>query len=155
MRRADREVTDINDIRQILDEGEVLHIALNNGVYPYILPVNYGYELSGGRLTLFFHGASEGAKHAVIAADNHVSVEIDCGHALVPPTGGVSCTTGYSYASLIGQGTIRKAGDSEKVKYLDVLLLHYGVTPSGYAPAHLANTLVYVIDVESYTAKRR
>ena len=49
MRRADREVTDINDIRQILDEGEVLHIALNNGVYPYILPVNYGYELSGGR----------------------------------------------------------------------------------------------------------
>lgn len=53
MRRADREVTDINDIRQILDEGEVLHIALNNGVYPYILPVNYGYELSGGRLTLF------------------------------------------------------------------------------------------------------
>lgn len=50
MRRKEREVTDKEEIRQILEKGQVIRIAMNNGEYPYILPVNYGYEMENGRL---------------------------------------------------------------------------------------------------------
>lgn len=53
MRRKEREVTDKEEIRQILEKGQVIRIAMNNGEYPYILPVNYGYEMENGRITLF------------------------------------------------------------------------------------------------------
>ena len=53
MRRKEREVTDKEEIRQILENGQVIRIAMNNGEYPYILPVNYGYEMENERITLF------------------------------------------------------------------------------------------------------
>ena len=53
MRRKDREITDIQTIKKILDGGSVMHIALNNGTYPYILPVNYGYKFDGDKLNCF------------------------------------------------------------------------------------------------------
>ena len=40
MRRKDREVTDMYEIKNILAKSEVMRIALNNGIYPYVIPVN-------------------------------------------------------------------------------------------------------------------
>lgn len=54
MRRKEREVTDINEIKDILAKAEVLRISLNNGMYPYILPVNYGFIMDETHLMLFF-----------------------------------------------------------------------------------------------------
>lgn len=45
MRRVDREVKAMDEIIFILKKAEVLHIAMNNGKYPYILPVNFGFEM--------------------------------------------------------------------------------------------------------------
>ena len=47
MRRKDREITEFAEIKNIFDKAKVLRIALNNGEYPYILPVNFGYETDG------------------------------------------------------------------------------------------------------------
>lgn len=66
MRRRDREVTDVNDIQSIIDKCDVVRIAINDDTYPYIIPVNFGYELNGDKLTLFFHSSTEGYKHKVI-----------------------------------------------------------------------------------------
>ena len=78
MRRKDREITDIQAIKKILDGSSVMHIALNNGTYPYILPVNYGYKLNGDKLELFFHSSKEGGKHLIIENDCHAAFEIEC-----------------------------------------------------------------------------
>ena len=40
MRRKEREVTDVAEIKEILEKAEVLRIALNNGAYPYVLHKN-------------------------------------------------------------------------------------------------------------------
>ena len=97
MRRKEREVTDLNEIKDILTRAEVLRVALNNGDYPYLFPVNYGFVMDGAQLVLFFHGAKEGAKHAIIARDNKVTFEVDCGHALMQPLGEESCTSSFAY----------------------------------------------------------
>lgn len=154
MRRKEREVTDRDDIRAILAKARVLRIALNNGPYPYLIPVNYGFALDGARLTLVFHSANEGAKHAIIAKDNRATFEIDCAHALLRPHGDAPCTASFAYESLIGNGTIEQATDTEKEPLLALFLEHYGLPATPLNPTHLANTTVYKLNVTAYTAKR-
>ncbi|HIV85988.1 MAG TPA: pyridoxamine 5'-phosphate oxidase family protein [Candidatus Monoglobus merdigallinarum] len=155
MRRKDREVTDINEIKDILSKAEVLRLALNNGEYPYILPVNFGFKADGEKITLFFHGSNKGTKHDIIKNDAHAAFEVDCGHMLIKPSGDISCTASYTYESVIGHGVVKKASDEEKGPLLSALLHHYGLPASNLSPEHLKNTTVYKIEVKSCTAKRR
>ncbi len=155
MRRKEREVTDLSEIKEILKKADVLRIALNDGVYPYIVPVNFGFETEEDKLMLFFHGAKEGKKHEVIKKDNHVTFEIDCGHMLIEPAGEEACTASFAYESIIGHGIVEKADDSEKENLLINILEKYGIKAKKFNPMHLANTLVYKINVSDYTAKHR
>lgn len=155
MRRKDREITDTQEIKAILSRAEVLRIALNNGDYPYILPVNFGFEMDGEKLTLFFHGAKEGMKHEIIKNDNRISFETDCSHKLIPPTGEEACTASFAYESVIGHGRVEMADEAEKERLLLVLLDHYGIHTNTFAPMQLKNTVVYKITAVGYTAKRR
>lgn len=155
MRRKEREVSDVTAIKAILERAEVLRIALNNGMYPYVLPVNFGFTMEKEQLTLFFHGSREGTKHEIIAKDNHVTFEVDGGHKLLQSKGEESCTASFAYESVIGQGLIYQADESEKEQLLTDLLAHYKIEAKAFHPMHLANTVVYKIKVEHYTAKRR
>ena len=51
MTRREREVTDINDILQIINETKILHLGLSDEGWPYVVPMNYGYEYVDGKLT--------------------------------------------------------------------------------------------------------
>lgn len=155
MRRKDREITDAADIKEILMNSDVLRIALNNGTYPYILPVNFGFKMNDKQLTLFFHGSKGGAKHDIIKKDPHVTFEVDCGHKLLHPLGDEACTASFAFESVIGQGIAAKADDAEKEYLLRALLDRYGIEAKTFNPDHLANTVIYKITVETYTAKRR
>ena len=62
MRRKDREVTDPAAIRQILDSAKVMYMGLSDLGEPYVVPLNYGYTLENGILTLYFHSAPAGRK---------------------------------------------------------------------------------------------
>ena len=52
MRRSDREITDEQELLQVISECDVCRLALNDEEVPYILPLNFGEEVSGGRLYL-------------------------------------------------------------------------------------------------------
>lgn len=155
MRRKDRQITDVNEIAEILKRADVLRVAFNDGKYPYILPVNFGFDMEAGKLTLYFHGAKEGYKHAVIANDPHVAFETDNMHALLLPVGEASCTASFAYESVIGQGVIEKVSGDEKDALLTAILAHYDIEKKQWNPGHYENTVVYKITAESYTAKRR
>ena len=43
MRRKDREITDIQKIKEILSKARYLHLGLFEGVYPYVVPIHYVY----------------------------------------------------------------------------------------------------------------
>ena len=78
MRRTDREITDRAEMLAIMEKCQVCRLALRNGDYPYILPVNFGMEEKDGQLVLYFHGAAEGTKYDLMAADPRASFEMDC-----------------------------------------------------------------------------
>ena len=48
MRRSDREITDEQELLQVISECDVCRLALNDEEVPYILPLNFGEEVSGG-----------------------------------------------------------------------------------------------------------
>ena len=67
MRRAKRQVTDIELIKKLVEEVQVVRIALNGEIYPYVVPVNFGYSWDNNdQLTLYVHGAKEGKKVSML-----------------------------------------------------------------------------------------
>ena len=63
MRQKQREITDENELLEIMQKCDVCRLAFNHeDGYPYILPVNFGIGRRAGKLCLYLHSALEGKK---------------------------------------------------------------------------------------------
>ena len=45
MRRQDRMVTNIDEIKGILNSTRIIHLGMMDGDYPYVVPLHFGYEI--------------------------------------------------------------------------------------------------------------
>lgn len=153
MRRSDREITYFSEIIEIMKKCDVVRLAMNDGDYPYILPLNFGMAVENGRVELYFHGAAEGRKYSIIAKDNRASFEMDCEHRLVTRPEKGSCT--MEYESVIGRGRIDILPDPEKLPAIKLLMEHYGKGDFPINQAVLERTVMMRLRVEEMTAKRR
>ena len=153
MRRHDREVTDFNEMIRIIEKCDVCRLALNDGDYPYILPLNFGVELKDDRVILYFHGADSGKKYELLAKDNRVSFEVDCSHRLVSDRERGYCT--MEYESVIGYGKVEIVPEEEKKKVLSIITDHYHEEHFEFHPAAMPRTTVLKLTVEQMTGKRR
>ena len=77
MRRQDRMVTDIDEIKEILNSTRIIHLGMLDGDYPYVLPLHFGYEFIDEVLYIYVHGHYEGKKFDLIQGNPHVFIEID------------------------------------------------------------------------------
>ena len=154
MRQKDREVTDLNDILDIIRRCDVCRVALNNDGFPYIIPLNFGLDTDGSRIRLIFHSALEGTKVNLMQKDNRASFEMDCRHQLQYFEEAGYCT--MAYESVVGTGRIRILDEKEKETALHKLMGKYHPGKNAYFnPAALPRTLVYTLEVESVTGKRK
>lgn len=154
MRRNDREVTELHDIIGIMKSCDVCRLALHDEGYPYILPLNFGMAVNGDKITLYFHSALEGYKVGLIKNDNRASFEMDCKHQLQYFADKGYCT--MAYESVIGRGRLRILSDEEKLPALKLLMAHYhNGADMPFGTAAVSRTLVYALDVESVTGKRK
>ncbi len=154
MRRNDREVTDLFELEQIIKSCSVCRLGLSQNNIPYVVPLNFGYELSGGRLTLFFHSAKEGTKLDIIKGNPNVCFEMDCGHELVAGKTACSCT--MKYESVIGSGKIELVDDVQDRKYaLSKIMEKYtGKMCSEFEEAVMNHVAVLKVNVSVFTGKR-
>lgn len=157
MLRRELEVTEREEIIDILDSALVLHLGLCDGDQPYVLSMNYGYEFEGEKLILYIHGGKHGYKYEVMDKNPKVCVEISSD--IKPFKGKVACQYGMSYASIIAKGTAEQITDSkEKQKALITLM----TTQTGESEDKfmfddkLASIVrVYKLTISEYTAKKR
>ena len=77
MRRKDREVTDFETILRIIDECNVIRIGLADGDFPYIVPLNFAYTVSGKQIEFYVHGAMAGRKYELMNKNKKCSFEMD------------------------------------------------------------------------------
>ena len=67
MRRTDREVTDAQKMKAILDRCKIVSYAMWDGEKPYAVIMNFGYEFTPeGKLRLYSHSALDGKKVSII-----------------------------------------------------------------------------------------
>ena len=62
MTKRERQITDENQIKAILDTASVLHLGMSVNDEPYVVPMNYGYTMENGKLVLYLHSALRGKK---------------------------------------------------------------------------------------------
>ncbi|MCM1269918.1 MAG: pyridoxamine 5'-phosphate oxidase family protein [Faecalibacterium sp.] len=123
MRKSNREVKDFEKIVSFLDSCDTVRIALFDDDYPYIVPISFGYEVIGGKIVIYFHGAKVGKKQQLIAKNNKVCVEADTMNGYVNlEHGGVTT----DFQSIIGFGEVACCEGEEKIKGLDLLMKHCG-----------------------------
>ena len=154
MRRKDREVTDRNEIIEIMRRCDVCRLAIHDEGYPYIVPLNFGLLVDEESMTLVFHSALEGTKLDLLKIDNRVSFEMDCQHQLQYFEEKGICT--MAYESVIGRGRITFLEGEEKFGCLKAIMEQYHHRKDVYFnPATVERTAVYVLQVESVTGKRK
>lgn len=153
MRRSDREITDFQELITVMRGCDVCRLALHDEPYPYILPLNFGLEVDGETVRLYFHGANTGTKYDLIAKNPNVAFEMDRGHALILDDEHGNCT--MTYESVIGQGRISVVPDADKERALRVLMAQYRAPDFPYSKAVIPATTVLCLTVEHMTGKRR
>ena len=153
MRRSDREITDKKEIIEIIKQCDVCRLALNDGDYPYIVPLNFGMDIEGEQIIFYFHGANEGKKYDLIKKDNRATFEMDCSHQLVMNDEKMSCT--MKYESVIGRGHVELVPEEEKMKGLEILMRQYHQENFKFGTSIVPKTNVFRLIVEEMTGKRR
>ncbi len=152
MRRADRAITNLQEVQDIVRRCMVLRLGLVDGRKPYIVPMNFGAVWEGDRLTLYAHSASEGRKVDVIRGNPDVCVQMDTGGELVE--GSRACEYGYRYESLMGTGTAFLVTDLEEKRIgLQALMQQQTGRPFDFTPADMQSVLVIRIELKEWSAK--
>ncbi len=152
--RREREVTDREEILSILDKAKVLHLGLVDGDEPYVVPMNYGYLMEDGKMTVYLHGALTGRKLDLMRVNPKVFFELDCD--IVPFEGKTACNYGITYASVMGRGKAVIVEDTaEKVKGLQVLMKTQTGRDFEITEKMAGIVSVIRIDVSDFTAKKR
>ena len=154
MTKRERQVTDLQQILKILDQGKVLHLGLAVDNEPYVVPMNYGYMMEEGKLTLYLHSAVKGKKLDMIRANPRVFFAIDCDR--MPFQGDKPCQYGLVYSSVMGRGTAHIVDDvEEKKKAMSCLMKTQTGKDFAFEDRLVSIVSVIRIDVEEYTAKHR
>ena len=152
--KRERQVTDPEQIRHILDTGKVVHLAMAVDNEPYVVPMNYGYTMEEGKLTLYLHSAVRGKKLDMIRENPRVFFAIDCDR--MPFEGRVPCQYGLVYSSVMGRGTAAIVEDvEEKKRAMTVLMKTQTGKDFAFEDRLVSIVAVIRIDVEEYTAKHR
>ena len=124
MRRQDREVTERAQLEDIIRRCDCIHLGLMDGNYPYVVPLNFGYEWTEHGLTFYMHAAGEGKKLELIREDSHASFCMDTSHKLV--RGSIPCSWSYRYESVMGRGeAVLVTEPEEKRRGMASVASHY------------------------------
>ncbi|MBF7095703.1 pyridoxamine 5'-phosphate oxidase family protein [Alkalibacter mobilis] len=152
MRRKDREVFEISELLQIIDQCKICRIAMQDSDGLYIVPMNFGYQYKDDKLILFFHSAREGRKISALEKENHVCFEMDCEHALVKAD--TACQHSFSFKSCVGFGKASFIVDVEEKKTaLSSLMKHQTGLNFMIDDKMLDGVSVFKIMVENFTGK--
>ena len=109
IRRKDRAMTDPAQLRRLLEQCQVMRLAMTGPQGPYVVPLNFGYVLGpDGRLQLFFHCAAQGRKIRLLEADPRVCFEMDCQHHRLRPGKGAAYARGTGGRPLPDHGPVRQ-----------------------------------------------
>ena len=153
MRRKDREITEKDEIIEIIKKCDVCRLAFYDYEFPYIVPMNFGFSFIDNEITLYFHCANEGKKLDILKANNHVCFEMDCSHKLIE--GELACNYSMEYESVIGNGMIEVLENEDKIQALTLIMKKYSnASHFEFEEKNVNAVTLLKLNVKNITAKR-
>jgi len=155
MRRRDREITDFDTIVQMIDACHIVRIGLfdrSEPDFPYIVPLNFGYSVIDGKVTLYIHGARSGRKWELLQNTDFCSVEfdVDDGMELIPQARDIT----ERYRSVMAKGKITLLSGDELGKGMEICVNRYEMCRDfNWSRASLAYVAVWKVELASVSAK--
>ncbi len=158
MRRVEREISSKDEIKRLLDDSKIMRIAINDDLYPYILPLNFAATYSpDGNFRFYIHCAAEGRKISLIQKNNKVGFETDIHYGTINADSDIPCKMSTSYESVIGYGRLTIVRDEEEKRNGLALIVKSLSTSNNlqqFSEASFENVLVLRLDVLSVSAKK-
>lgn len=152
MRRKDREITDNTLIDEIIRQCDVCRLGFADGDGAYIVPMNFGFENSGGCRTFYFHSAPRGRKIQLIQRGSKVSFEMDTDHKV--NSARQACGYSFRFKCVMGTGRISMLSGDDKIRALDKIMERYrDSSPWEYDKRTLRQTAVFSLAVEEISCK--
>jgi uncharacterized protein len=150
VRRKEREITDPEEMRQVLKTAKYVTVAFCRDNEPSLVSLTHGYDAE--KNCVYFHCASEGKKLVYAAANNRV-----WGQALLDF--GLTDDCDYDYTSVMFEGTFNLIADAaEKWHAMQVLVRQASTKPeeklSKIKPEKLATTTLGRIDITYMSGKK-
>lgn len=65
MRKANRAITDLDEIKTLIDSCDTIRLGFVDGDEAYIVPLSFGFEAENGEFTFYVHGAKAGRRHTL------------------------------------------------------------------------------------------
>ncbi|MCQ2406845.1 MAG: pyridoxamine 5'-phosphate oxidase family protein, partial [Oscillospiraceae bacterium] len=156
MRRVELELTEKQDIEEIIKGCNTIRIGMISEGMPYILPMVFGYTWTGKYPDFYLHCGVAGRKNDALVEGAKICFEMDIEG---PLTGRTPYANGYSreFCSIMGEGTVHFAESAEeKMHYFSYLMEHQtGRSDYTYQPGWLALTKVFCITVTKLSAARK
>lgn len=152
MRKANRAITDLDEIKTLIDSCDTIRLGFVDGDEAYIVPLSFGFEAENGEFTFYVHGAKAGRRHILAKKSGRVCVEADVCSGFVELEQGSQTA---DYKSFIGYGEISTVTGEEAVKALTLLCRHCGFDEMGCPEAVVNSTSVEKIVVREFSAKQR
>lgn len=149
MRRRDREITEPQQLEEILKQGRELSLAMVDGNRPYVLPLNYGYEDG----CLYLHCARQGKKLDCLRKNPQVGFAV---HSVVTRVeGDEACEWSTRFRSVVGQGRAEIIAERQaKIAAYDIIMRHFGGPVGGYEEKYLEASLAIRIKIEQLSGKQ-
>lgn len=154
MRRKDREVSNLDEIKQIIEKCKVCHLAMVDRGLPYVIPLNFGYEINNNLLTLFFHSAKTGRKLDILNENNIVCFEM----AYEGKVSNVEnpCNSGYYFESVHGFGHVEFIKNiDEKCNALTLLMKHQSNQDFVFTKEQVNSVCVYKVVSIDFVGKKK
>ncbi len=153
-RLAERGVTDMEQIRAILNEGVVCHVGFSVDGQPYVMPMAYGHE--GGQL--YLHGSVMSRLAKSLAEGIPVCVTVTLVDGLVLARSAFHHSMNYRCAVVLGRAR-ELTTQEDKMKALRCITNH--VVPNRWAEVRppnaeeIAATTVLALPLDELSAKVR
>lgn len=145
MRQKNRQITEKEILCGILDMIDTIHIGINDSPYPYVVPVNFGYEFDEN-LVFYFHCAKIGYKTDLIEKDPNVCVTLSA-FSNFPDRSYKGHIHDYRSVMAFGQAKEISFTENEEEfnKAIQAILKHNSRKPDDFAPALLKFIRVFKI----------
>jgi len=150
MLKKDREIKDPAGIEAALAASRICHLGLYDGEWPYVVPVNFGYE--DGRIYVHASSNPKSKKLSILAKNDKVCFEITSKTEVVSAEKPCDWTT--NYASVIGFGRARLLEtDEEKLHGLRIIMKAHNGPTENFRMEVVKKTAVIEINIDSMTGK--